>query len=83
MAYITPTQRLTSLHATRTQDPLAKLEHVTEDKRRAKSTLSRINELVMDADIKFGDDYAINRLLRAKNRCLRAFPAVVHFLGCL
>lgn len=51
------------------QDPLAKLEHVTDDKRRAKQTRSRITELVMDAEIKFGDDYAINKLLRAKNRC--------------
>ena len=35
----------------------------------------------MDADIKFGDDYAINKLLRAKNRFGRnaRSPAALRF----
>ena len=50
-------------------DPLARLEHGLEDKRRAKETRGRLLELRADAEAKYADDYAINKALRAKNRC--------------
>jgi len=50
-------------------DPLARLEHGLDDKRRAKETRGRLLELRADAEAKYADDYAINKALRAKNRC--------------
>ncbi len=50
-------------------DPLARLEHGLDDKRRAKETRGRLLELRADAEAKYADDYAINKALRGKNRC--------------
>ena len=60
-------------------DPLARLEHGIEDKRRAKETRSRILELRADAELKYADDYAANKALRAKNRSAKPPPGPV---GC-
>lgn len=49
-------------------DPFAKLERGETDKRRGRELGTRIAELYHDSNLKFKDDFALNRTLRKHNR---------------
>ena len=53
---------------------LQRLEAATVDRRRGLEGAERLAELLKDAGAKFGDDYAMNKALRRRLRCV--VPAV-------
>lgn len=64
----------------RPADVLQRLEAATVDRRRGLEGAERLAELLRDAGVKYGDDYAMNKALRRRLRC--AAPLVVR-LGLL